>query len=174
MATVSNPEALLVEQLPLIDEVVRITSRRRGMNREETEEFAATVRLRLVESDYRILRRFRGGSTLRTYLVTVVQRLALDFVIRKTGKWRPSAKARRLGPVAERLEQLLTRERLSLDEACRTMQSDPQARLTREELVALATALPVRHRPRDVPLDEAGSESGPDTPWTALERSDPR
>ena len=53
--------------------------------------------LKLIEDDYRRLRRFEGRSSFATYLATVVQRLFLDFVIGKTGRWRPSVQARRLG-----------------------------------------------------------------------------
>jgi RNA polymerase sigma factor (sigma-70 family) len=112
-----TPEALYLAERPVIEEVVRAVARRRGMRHDEAEEFAATVRLRLVESDYEILRKFEGRSSLRTYLAIVIQRLALDYQAAKWGRWRPSAAARAGGSPAIRLEQLVVRDGLPLDEA---------------------------------------------------------
>ena len=71
-------QRLLLENLPLIDLIVRTTGRRRHLSAEQ-EDFAGFVRLRMVEDDYAILRKFQNRSSLRTYLIAVIERLSLDF-----------------------------------------------------------------------------------------------
>jgi RNA polymerase sigma factor for flagellar operon FliA len=73
--------------------------------------------MRLVENNYAVLRKFQNRSALRTYLASVIDRLSLDFCTEKWGKWRPSAMAERLGPVAVMLEQLVTRDAHTVEEA---------------------------------------------------------
>src|SRR5215471_7103180 len=63
-------------------------------------------------------------SMLSTYLTTVVQRALLDYVNSQWGKWRPSARANREGPLAVKLEKLLVCDRLSLGEACQVLRTE--------------------------------------------------
>ena len=70
-------------------------------------------------------------------------RLYLDFQVQRFGKWRPSAEARRLGPLALRLETLLYRDGLTFDEACGVLQRLPMAE-SREALYALSLKIPRR------------------------------
>jgi RNA polymerase sigma factor (sigma-70 family) len=149
---------LLSEAIPLVDEIVRALRRRHRLSSEEAEELASATRLKLVEDDHAVLRKYTGRSSLRTYLVTVMTRLLLDSRRRRWGKWRPSVIARRLGAVALRLEELLRRDGRSLDEASRVLK-DEGAVLSAAECEALAGRLPER-RPRPVeasgPLGEVG------------------
>lgn len=108
---------VVLDNLPLIDAIVRSIARRHRLSAEEAKELAATVRLKLVERDYEVLRRFKNESSLRTYLTTVVNRHFLDQRIAAWGKWRPCVFARRAGPHAVLLDKLLTRDGLSLEEA---------------------------------------------------------
>ena len=85
------------------------------------DEFASWTRVRLLDNDQAILRKFAHRSSLRTFLITVVQRLFLDWRNAEWGKWRPTADARRLGPVAIELERLVIRDRLTFDEAVHTL-----------------------------------------------------
>jgi len=137
-------EQLFLEQLRLIDRVVRHISRRHHLSVTDAEEFASVVRLKLVDRDYAILRKFQGRSNLATYLTTVIERLYLDFCISRWGKWRPSAVARRLGPDAVMLEQLIARDGLTFDEAVATLQTNHQCLATREELHQICVQLPER------------------------------
>ncbi|MGH8186413.1 MAG: hypothetical protein ACREUC_07605, partial [Steroidobacteraceae bacterium] len=73
--------------------------------------------LKLIEHDYAVLRRFEGASSLRTYLTVVLHRVLLDQRNREWGRWRPSAAAYRNGPLAVRLERLVTRDGLTPAEA---------------------------------------------------------
>ena len=113
-------EALLVAHLPLIDSVVRAVAHRYWLSADETDDLGGDIRLKLVENDHDVLRKFEGRSSLRTYLMTVVLRHVLDQRNARWGKWRPSVLARQLGPIAILLDQLLTRDGLSFDEAVET------------------------------------------------------
>jgi RNA polymerase sigma factor for flagellar operon FliA len=154
--------------LPVIDKVIGWVCARRGLRGADAEDFGSIVKTRLIENDYEVLARFEGRSSLKTYLAVVVNRLYLDFQVRRFGKWRSSAEARRLGPVALRLELLLHRDGLSFDEACGVLTSDPRVAETRDELYALSLRLPPRAgRGRD---DGAAEPSDPAPP--AAERDE--
>jgi RNA polymerase sigma factor (sigma-70 family) len=137
-------EQLFLGHLKLIDRVVRHIARRHHLPVLETDEFASVVRLKLVDNDYAILRKFQRRSNLSTYLTTVVERLYLDFCIARWGKWRPSAAARRLGRDAVMLEQLLARDGLSFEEAVETLHTNHGCSATREQLRALSVQFPER------------------------------
>lgn len=117
----THPEQLLVMHLSLIDDVVGLVARRNRLCSQDRDDFNSVVRLHLIEDDYRVLRRFRGESTLRTYLMVVITRLLLDYRIAQWGKWRPSAEAKRHGPLAVRLETLVCRDQMTIDAACEVL-----------------------------------------------------
>ena len=112
------------------------------------DEFCSWARLRLLDHDQAILRKFEGRSTLRTFLLTVVQRLYLDWRNAEWGKWRPSADAQRIGPVAIELERLVLRDRLSYSEAAQTLAARGLA--TEPACDAVWVRLPQRPRRRRV------------------------
>jgi RNA polymerase sigma factor (sigma-70 family) len=137
---------LLVDSLPLVDQIVRFVCRRGRCRPEETEEFAAHVRLRLLENDYAILRQYAGRSSLRSYLSVVIQRLFIDARRERLGVWRPSAEARRMGPIGIRLDTLMYRDRLSVDQAITVLRTNERVAESESELHALAARLPLRER----------------------------
>lgn len=139
-----DPSALFEQHLPLVERVLGSIGARRCRSVDEAEDFASWARLKLLEEDCAILRKFRGRSSLKTYLVTVIQNLFRDYRIAKWGKWRPSAKAKRLGVDAVRLEILLYRDGLSFDEAAETLRRNHGVRVSLSELAELAGVLPPR------------------------------
>ena len=150
-ASDSSPRELLLANLSLLRDLVGFLARRYRLNAEQTEELESFVRLRLVEDDYDILRRWRQHSTLRTYLTVVVQRLFHDYCNQLWGKWRASAAALRLGPVAEALEELLYREGHTFAEACQVLGA--RGNVGPGELTRLHAQLPPRPgRPRTQPI----------------------
>lgn len=126
------------------ERAVDFVVRRRHLTADEADEFRSTVRVKLLENDHAILRKFGGRSSLPTYLVVVVQRLFLDFRTSAWGKWRPSAEAKRLGPTAVLLERLTSRDGLTFDEAYATLRCIPTVTESEEELFALSERLPRR------------------------------
>jgi RNA polymerase sigma factor (sigma-70 family) len=135
---------LFLEHLPVIDAAIRGVASRYGLGPDERQDFASRVHLKLIEHHYEILRRFEHRSSLVSYLRTVVQRLFLDSRNSDWGKWRPSATARRAGPVAIRLERLILRDGLTFDEAVGVMQTNELCPLSREAMCLLYQSLPRR------------------------------
>lgn len=138
-----TPEDLFLAHLPHIDKVVAHLCRKHHFRKEECEDFRGCVRLKFVKDDYGILRKFQGRSSLRTYLTTVVSNEMKDYLNHLWGKWRTSAEAKRLGPVAIRLEKLL-RDGLSFDEAVQTLQTNYKVEKSWQELYEIWVQLPDR------------------------------
>lgn len=161
-----TPKDTFLGHLPHIDKVVAHLCRKHHFLKEECEDFRGRVRVKLIEDDYAIIRKFEGRSSLKTYLTTVVSNEMKDFLNHLWGKWRPSTEAQRLGPVAIRLEKLL-RDGLSVDEAVRTLKTNHKVEMSEEELAKMAARLPNR-----VPRRIVGEEALEDQ--TANDRADAR
>ena len=129
---------------------MRTVGRRRHLSVTEQDDFASFVHLRMVDEDYAILRKFQNRSTLWTYLAAVIERLSLDFCAEKWGRWRPSAMAERLGPVAVTLERLVNRDSHSVDEAGEILTTNHHVALTPAELRSIWKQLPTRVRQTEV------------------------
>jgi len=153
-------EEAFLAQLPAIEKVIAWVCARRSLRGADADDFASTVKLRLVENDYEVLARHEGRSSLNTYLAVVVNRLYLDFQRQRFGKWRPSAEARRLGHSALVLERLVRRDGLTFDEACGVLSSDPSVKERPEELRALYDRLPARPGRHAVDAAEPAAADG--------------
>ena len=152
----STGRILFEDQLDLIRRTLSFVARRRRMDAETADDFSGFAYLRLLERDAEILRAFEGRSTFKTYLVTVIQRLYLDYQIQRYGKWRPSRRAQRLGPLAIELDRMIHREGRTLDEAARLIRERGFGAVDRAELAALARAIPnQRRRPRQERIEKA-------------------
>jgi RNA polymerase sigma factor (sigma-70 family) len=164
-------EEWFLAQLPEIERVIRWVCARRRLYGADAEDFASVVKCRLIENDYEVLARFGGRCSLKTFLTVVISRLYLDFQVRRFGKWRPSAEARRLGSVATRLERLMHRDRLTFDEACGVLESDPRVSESRDELYTISLRLPQSSRVAHESISD--KTSGPASPATSsLEREE--
>ncbi|MFN7942901.1 MAG: sigma-70 family RNA polymerase sigma factor [Thermoanaerobaculia bacterium] len=139
-----SPRELFEANLELIDRLLRSVCRRNAFPVDESEEFAGWARIRLIEDDYAVLRKFRGGSSLSTYLTVVIVNLFKSYRVHRWGRWRPSAEAKRAGAVAIQLETLTSRDGRPLDEAIQTLRTNFGCQASPEELRALAARLPPR------------------------------
>jgi RNA polymerase sigma factor (sigma-70 family) len=133
------------EQLAVLERVIRDVARAKRLSQDEADDFAQFVHLKLLERNYDVFERFSGRSSLKTFLTVVVSRLRLDWQRSLLGKWRPSAMATRLGPVAMRLDRLIYRDGLSAGQAIAQIESDSS--LPRTDLWRLVDRLP-EHHPR--------------------------
>jgi RNA polymerase sigma factor for flagellar operon FliA len=158
ISTASDPAGTFLAHLSLIDRIIAYNVRRHAFSGPDAEDFGAWVKERLMDGDYAILRRFGGRSSLATFLTVVIANLAKDYRNSRWGRWRPSADAKRRGPVAIRLEELLYRDRYPLREAVQTLRSSG-VQLDEAELVRLAARLPQRASAREVSLDAVGDET---------------
>jgi RNA polymerase sigma factor (sigma-70 family) len=154
-ADASEAERFFLRHLPTIERIVAFVCRRNRVSGAEADDVRSLVQLKLIENDYEALRRFRGQSSLRTYLTVVIQRRFLDYRISEWGKWRPSAEARRLGPLAMELERLTSRDGLSRDEAIESLATRSGDPASREELFEAYRRLPARAPKRFVGEEDA-------------------
>jgi RNA polymerase sigma factor (sigma-70 family) len=155
-----TPEQLFLSELAHLERVIQQVCRRSGLRKEEVEDFASHVHVKLIEDDYRVLRRFKGTSTFTTYINTVVLNLLRDYLNHRWGKWRPCAVAQRLGAVAIQLDRLLNRDHYTFDEACQFLRTNYRVQETVEQLRSMAAQFPPRI-PRN-PEDEKVLEGVPD------------
>lgn len=151
------------EDLGLLTQVVQRVVRAHRLSAADAEDFGQLVHLRLLERDYDILRRFNRQSSLKTYLTVVVVRLLFDWRNANYGKWRPSAAARRLGKHAVHLELLMSRDRLTEEEAIQIAARSPDAPPL-AEVRQLASRLPPRVTHRMAFCQDLGKASS--TPFT--------
>lgn len=146
-------ETLFIAEMATIDSAISFTCRRGGLRHADAEDFASYVKVRLIESDYSILRKYEGRCKFAGFISIVVQRMLLDYRIHLWGKWHASSKAKRLGPAAVALESLLRRDGLTIDEAWTSLLAKDFS-MTREEVEMLAAQIPARApRSRLVDLD---------------------
>lgn len=146
-------EQMFTDCLPVIQRVIDAVVRRHQLSTPDAEEFGAAVYVRLIEHDYRILRQFQRRSSIRTFLKVVVERLYLDFRNQHWGKWRPSARAKRLGREALLLEQLIERDGFSFPEAVEILRAQHGVTLPLAELSALAAGARVRPQRHSTSVD---------------------
>lgn len=147
-------EHLYLEHRTVIDQAIAAICRRHRLSTAEAEDFGGSVRLHLIEDDYAVLRKFEGRSSIKSYLFAVIAHLAQDWRNATWGKWRHSAEAKRLGPLAMDLERLVVRDGLSVDEARETLRTRGQIDHSADALAALLQRLPGR-LPRRFVTDEA-------------------
>ena len=144
----SSAEETFLKLLPAIERITAFVTRRHRASSDEAQEFSSYVHEKLIEHDYEVIRRFEGRSRVETFLVTVISNHFHDFRNREWGKWRPSAAARRGGPVATQLERYLVRDGLPFDQAVEVLTRNHGVTLDRSELERIGASLPVRVRRR--------------------------
>src|SRR5687767_3490167 len=142
-AMAQTAEEQFLDGLEEIDRAARFVARRAGLDPGDADDLSATVKLRLIEDDYAILRRFGGRCALGTYIASIAHRIVADEWAHVHGRWRPSAEARRLGETAVVLERLLRRDGRTLDDAIALAQRIDPA-LSRAAAIELASRLPER------------------------------
>jgi RNA polymerase sigma factor (sigma-70 family) len=150
----------MTSNLALIERAITFACGRYGLDRDHAEEVSSTVKLRLVENDYAILRAYEQRSSFRTYISMVVQRMVLDYQNHVWGKWHASAEARRMGEMAVELEQLLHRDGRTFDETASILEKKHGA--SRESLRELAARLPGRApKRRQLAIEDAPPLAAP-------------
>lgn len=139
-----SSDDLYLANRALIERSISHVCRRHRLSGAEGEDFASIARLALIEDDHARIRAFSGRSSLQTYLVVVITRLFQDWRNSQWGKWRPSAEAKRLGPLAVKLETMTVRDGLTFEQAIETLRTNHGATETRAEFERLVGRFPVR------------------------------
>jgi RNA polymerase sigma factor (sigma-70 family) len=160
-------EPLFVSQLAWIERAAGAVCRRHGLHREDAEDFASWAKLKLIENDYAVFRKFRGESSITTYLAVVIAMLFRDYRTHRWGRWRPSAAARRWGGLAVRLETLVYRDQLRVEQAAELLRTAGETDLPDRELARLLAELPCRRSVRPI---QVGAD--PLTDAAAMDRAD--
>lgn len=155
----SDLEALFLQHLPAAEKILGALGRRHALSRDDAEEFAAWARLRLIENDYAVIAKFRGESSMPTYLTVVLSMLYREYCVQQWGRWRPSAAAKRRGGLAVRLETLMDRDRLSLSQAGQLLRTSGATTLSDRELGDIAREFPMRAPLRPVQHAEPGADA---------------
>jgi RNA polymerase sigma factor for flagellar operon FliA len=137
-------EALFLKHLALIDKIASIACGKQGMWGADAEEFTAWVRMKLIEDDYAVVRRFGGTYELRTYLTVVISHQLVTYIRGERGRWRPSAAAERLGSVAMELEKLVRSGGYTLQQAGEQLRTTGRTSLSDLELARLTSQFPER------------------------------
>jgi RNA polymerase sigma factor for flagellar operon FliA len=147
-------EARFLEELNTIERAIRFACRRASFYDADAEDFGSYVKLKLIENDYDVIRRFEGRSTFWAFIGVVVQRLVLDYRIHLWGRWHASAEAKRIGDTAIAVESMILRDGRSLDEALAPLQRRwPE--LSRADVEGILGRLPRRTpRPFMASLDD--------------------
>jgi RNA polymerase sigma factor (sigma-70 family) len=165
-ASASRPGDLFLAQLERIDRIIDSICRRNGIRGDDADDVRSWLRTRLIDDDYAVFRRFAGRSSIGTYLTVVLTNLFRDYRIQQWGKWRPSAEAKRLGPLAVQLERLLYRDGCSLREAIQVIRSQGTQLPGDADLARIADRLP-RRTPRRpaaaLPDDLPSADTADDT-----------
>ena len=171
VTTGSNPESDFLANLALIDRLIALIARRHALSASDTEEFGAWAREKIIDCDYAVIRKFRGRSSLSTYLTTVLVNLFRDYRNARWGRWRPSAEAKRRGPIGIRLEELIYRDGHPFREAVQILQA-LGATLSDTDLLRLAVALPVRRGHNEVSIESVEATSIADHPVSEHDADD--
>ena len=177
--TTLPPDQLFLTHLPHIERVAAHACRRHGFSREDTQEFVSAVKVKIIEDDHALFRKFQGKSKLETYLTVAVNNFFKDHLNHLWGKWRPCEEAKRLGPLAIQLDRLLHRDGFTLAESCEILLTNHHVEATRQELENLASKLPHRNPPRRMESEEAlenrpAEDLPPDEQVQAREAADRR
>jgi RNA polymerase sigma factor (sigma-70 family) len=149
---ITDPERAFLEHLHTMERVCACIARRHALSASDAEEFTSWVRLKIIDSDYAVYRKFAGRSSISTYLSVVLGHLFLDYRNSLWGRWRPSAQATRLGTTGIRLEELLNRDGYALREAMEVLRS-AGVDLSDVEFARMARSLPRREPSDEVPLE---------------------
>lgn len=156
---IADPARAFIDHLPTIDRVIAILARRNGLTAGDADDFGSWARARIIDSDYAILRKFAGRSTLSTYLTVVLGNLFHDYRNSVWGRWRPSAAAIRAGSIGIRLEELLYRDGFSLRESIEVLRSGG-VELSDLAIGRMAHTLPARQSASEVSLDVLDGTAG--------------
>jgi RNA polymerase sigma factor (sigma-70 family) len=147
-----NDDDLYLSSLPVIDDITGQVCRRHRLSATDAEDFGSDVRAHFYDRHCEALRRFEGRSSLATYLTVAIQRLFLDYRNRTWGRWRPSAEAKRLGPTAMLLEQLIIRDGWNVQQAAELLRVNHGIAID-AQLSALCNGLTRRTVVREVVSD---------------------
>ena len=163
----------LRENAGKIGRIVQSVCRRHKVFGDDAVDYSSEIMLKLMEDDCRALRVFKEESTIDTYLTTVINNRFRDLLRESTGRWRPSKRAKELGPAAVKLEELLYQHHYPFHEALEIMRTDQAMTLSEAEAKGILQELREREaRPVTVEYDMqiADTRETPEQQYLRMER----
>lgn len=166
--TGENPHEILLSHLDFIRGRLLQLCRRHRASADSADELFGDIKVKLLENDCEVLRRFRGDAKLTTYLSVVIDRFFFDWTARQWGSWRSSASAREASARAQEVELLVGRDGFTRDEALRiAAEKHPVGSVTPSRLDAALPERRARWKPRLVGLEAAEGVASPAVPGGA-------
>lgn len=120
---------------------------------------------RLKENNFRVLKDFKNLSKLTTYITTIIAHLIIDIKRKIEGRNRASERARAIGPLGEKLFDLVFIKGYPLEEAFRFLKKTDGITETLEEIETMVEKIKGRTPVHPHP----GTFIEKDTPEAALE-----
>ena len=108
------------ERQEMVAQVVRAVARRRGLRAPDAEDLHSEVWLKLL-STTKTVDGYEGRGTLTAYLAAIAGRVLLDIRNRQLGKWRPTARSRKLGGLGIELDGMVRRDGFTPEQAAETL-----------------------------------------------------
>jgi RNA polymerase sigma factor (sigma-70 family) len=158
-----DPEQFYLAHRLFIDRTAGTICQRHHVSMADRDDFVSIVHMHMISDGYRALRLFEGRAPIEVYLLAVIRQVFQDWRNTQWGRWRPSAEARRRGPVAVLLETLRVRDEVPLDQAIEMMRTNHGVTETPAALHEMAAALPVRLQRAFVSTDAIGGADDIDT-----------
>lgn len=88
-----------------------------SINRIDPEIFFNEALAHLTADDYKVLRKFKNRCKITTYITTIISRLLIDIKRKHEGRNRAKERAREIGPLREKVHELVFEKGYSVDEA---------------------------------------------------------
>ncbi len=152
-----EPSLTLLESLAMAKPIATRVARRSGLPAADVEDFCSVTNLLLVRKAETIQRRFRAEAAVSTFLESLIRNCLRDFLNSRLGKWRPSARASRLGALAIELERLREWDGYSDEEAFQILRRSWHRPVCCQDLDRLAGDLPPRARSREVSWNDVST-----------------
>ncbi len=116
----------------------------------DPESLANDVIDRLRADNYKALRDFKGHSKLTTYIVIIISNLIFDLIRKQKGRNRARDRARAMGPIGEKLYELVFEKGFPVEEAYGYLKANHHITETFEEIERMFEKI----KGRTVPLGE--------------------
>jgi len=120
---------------------------------------------RLREDNFRVLKDFKNRSKLTTYITTIIAHLIIDIKRKMEGRNRATERARAMGPLGEKLYNLVLIKGYPLEEAFSFLKKTDQITETLQEIEIMVEKIKGRTSGHPLP----GTFIEKDTPEAALE-----
>lgn len=150
-----DAEQVLLAHFDFIKATTASICRRYSIFGDDADDVFGEVELRLIRDEYAAIKKCKNWDNPKPFLRVLIGHLALDWMVSQWGgKWRPTAKAKRMGPAAVLLERLILRDGMSRDEAVLTVINTDELTESREELMDMLAKLRLLPRSTTVRIDD--------------------